>query len=66
MTSENSQFNQFAGSEKCATCHKQIYDSSLTTGHFLTSEQASQENIKGSFQNGNNIFGGTQCSTWTG
>jgi hypothetical protein len=49
-------FGQFAGSDKCATCHKQVYDSFLTTGHFLTSQQATEQNIKGSFQKGSNVF----------
>jgi hypothetical protein len=54
--SENIGFDQFAGSQTCATCHKQIYDSFAYTGHFLTSESASEKNIKGSFDKGTNIF----------
>jgi hypothetical protein len=56
FTGTDSEFSQFVGSEKCATCHKQVYDSFTTTGHFLTSEQANQKNIKGSFENGSNVF----------
>lgn len=55
-SSKNIGFDQFAGSATCATCHKQIYDSFLNTGHFLTSQTASEKNIKGSFEKGSNVF----------
>ena len=56
ISTENLKFNQFAGSITCAKCHKQIYDSFITTGHFSTSEIANENSIKGSFQKGSNIF----------
>lgn len=49
-------FQQFAGTEKCIACHKEIYDSFIHTSHYLTSVPASEKFIKGSFQTGKNIF----------
>ncbi len=49
-------FSQFVGSVTCAKCHKQIYDSFIPTGHFLTSQAVSENNIKGSFETGKNVF----------
>lgn len=46
----------FAGSVTCAGCHKNIYDTHISTAHFHTSEIASEKNIKGSFDPGKNIF----------
>ncbi|MEO6838361.1 MAG: multiheme c-type cytochrome [Ginsengibacter sp.] len=54
--SENTEFSQFAGSATCAKCHKQIYDSFIVASHFLTSQQANINNVKGSFEKGKNIF----------
>ena len=54
--SGNVSFDQFAGSKACAKCHKEIYDSFLVTGHFMTSELSDTNNVKGSFQPGQNIF----------
>jgi len=47
---------QFAGSAACMGCHKRIYDSYLSTGHYKTSGPASQALIKGSFVNPHNVF----------
>ena len=49
-------YQQYAGSEACASCHKNIYDSFIKTGHFTTSQLADAENVKGSFEQGKNTF----------
>jgi hypothetical protein len=46
----------YAGSEKCITCHKDIYNSYLQTAHFQSSRQASIHSIHGSFAVGHNSF----------
>ena len=57
-TSAESSSNKlaFAGSKSCASCHKDIYESHIQTGHFLSTIEAREEYIKGSFANGRNIF----------
>ncbi len=52
----SSHFQKFAGSASCINCHKTIYESHITTAHFHTSEIASENNIKGSFDSGKNKF----------
>jgi hypothetical protein len=47
---------QFAGSESCAGCHRQIYESHIHTAHYLTTRPAQAEFIKGSFEPGKNKF----------
>ena len=49
-------YEKFAGSDKCISCHKDIYDSHIHTAHFLTSAIASEKNIKGSFDTVKNKF----------
>ena len=49
-------YEKFAGSDKCISCHKAIYDTHIQTAHFLTSAIASEKNIKGSFDTGKNTF----------
>ena len=49
-------YQQFAGSEKCAGCHKDVYESHLRTAHYNTSHPALEKYIKGSFQKGKNIY----------
>jgi len=49
-------FNEFAGSESCAGCHKNITDKHIRTAHYLTSRKASREYIRGSFEAGRNSF----------
>jgi Cytochrome c554 and c-prime len=49
-------FNDYAGSASCAGCHKAIYDSHLQTAHYHTSETATAQSIKGSFDSLKNIF----------
>ena len=46
----------FAGSESCAGCHKDIYNSHIHTAHYLTTRPALQQYIKGSFETGKNEF----------
>lgn len=56
VISADIEFEQFTGSAKCANCHKSIYDSFVSTGHCLTSQPVTQNNIKGSFEKGKNIY----------
>jgi len=46
----------YAGSQKCIGCHKEIFLSYLHTAHHLTSSIASRETIKGSFARDSNTF----------
>lgn len=52
----NSKGEVFAGSEKCASCHKDIYEGFTHTAHFITSQIATPETVKGSFEKGRNIY----------
>jgi Cytochrome c554 and c-prime len=56
VTDEKNSFSQFAGSAKCATCHKDIYASHIHTAHYLTTRPAAEEYIKGSFEPGQNRY----------
>ena len=47
---------QYAGSKTCINCHKNVYDSHVSTAHYLTSQPSTPEHIKGSFEPGNNSF----------
>ena len=47
---------QFAGSETCAKCHKNIYDTHVKTAHYLTTRPAAEKYILGSFKNGENKY----------
>ncbi len=49
-------FTQYAGSGKCASCHKDIYEKHLLTGHFLSSQLADEKTIKGSFDSTKNKY----------
>lgn len=49
-------FEAYTGDEKCAACHKSIYEDHLKTAHHLTSLPAQEENIWGSFEKGKNSF----------
>src|SRR6266496_4602930 len=53
---EGPDFKKFAGSEVCASCHKDIYDKHIYTEHHLTSRLPLEKNILGSFENGKNVF----------
>jgi hypothetical protein len=55
-SNENLAFDQYAGTESCAKCHRQIYDSFLTTGHFLSSQKASGKYMKGNFGKDSSLF----------
>jgi hypothetical protein len=52
----NNKGESFAGSEKCASCHKEIYENFMHTAHNITSREASAKTIKGSFAKGENVF----------
>lgn len=47
---------EFAGTETCSPCHPSIADAHRVTAHSLTSAPASIENVKGSFDSGENVF----------
>ena len=49
-------YKQFAGSQACASCHKDIFEKHLLTEHHLTSAAVSPKNILGSFDTGSNVF----------
>src|SRR5689334_16142392 len=51
---ESVEFADFAGSQKCAACHKDIYATHIQTEHFLSTAPATEENIAGSFEEGKN------------
>ena len=53
---KNVNFQQFAGSETCGKCHKEIYETHIRTGHYLTSRPAIEKYIKGSFEKGKNVY----------
>jgi hypothetical protein len=61
QTSENSEakrvhYNDFVGADMCKKCHAEAFNSHAQTSHFLTSSNANEKNIKGSFKNGKNTF----------
>ncbi len=49
-------FEKYIGSEKCASCHRDIYEKHLQTAHHLTSQPAEKQFIKGSFEKDSNKF----------
>jgi hypothetical protein len=49
-------YEQFAGSATCLKCHQSIAADYFNTAHYLTSQPASQQSIKGSFKKGQNNF----------
>lgn len=50
------EYNDYAGEEKCKSCHKDIYEQHVKTAHHLTSQPAEEKNIWGSFEKGRNSF----------
>lgn len=46
----------YIGSAKCASCHKNVFESYATTAHYLSSRQPSHNAIKGSFFPGANTY----------
>ncbi len=53
---KNADGNVYAGSVVCAKCHSTIYKDFLSTAHFHTSSVPTEQNIKGDFLDGKNIF----------
>lgn len=53
---DGTKFENYAGPEKCAACHKDIYASHIQTAHYLTCQPGTEKYIKGSFEEGKNIF----------
>jgi Cytochrome c554 and c-prime len=51
-----SAYSLYTATEKCASCHKSIYETHLKTAHYLTGQPALQNFIKGSFENGENKY----------
>ena len=49
-------YEKFADSKTCIQCHKDIYTSFTHTNHFLTSQYASPQTVKGSFDSLHNRF----------
>src|SRR5687768_280387 len=47
---------EYTNTDKCASCHKEIYDSYLQTAHYLTAQPASEKYIKGSFHKEKNQY----------
>ena len=47
---------QFAGSQTCANCHKDIYEQHLQSFHHTTSALANAQTLKGDFDSANKIF----------
>ncbi len=48
--------DQFAGSETCIKCHRDIYNKHILTAHYLTTRPAEEKYIKGSFATGKNVY----------
>jgi hypothetical protein len=49
-------YSSYAGSQKCMSCHKDMYEKHLKTAHFLTGQPAMEDNIKGSFKKDSNSY----------
>lgn len=49
-------FESFVGSQKCASCHQEVFNDHIRTAHFLTSQPATEKYVKGSFEDGKNIY----------
>src|SRR5688572_2141976 len=47
---------EYTNTHKCASCHKEIYDSYLQTAHYFTAQPASEKYIKGSFHKEKNKY----------
>ncbi|MBK6633025.1 MAG: hypothetical protein IPG38_00745 [Chitinophagaceae bacterium] len=55
-TEQTVNFDAYAGSEKCMSCHKDAYDKHLKTAHFLTGQPATANFITGSFKKDSNSY----------
>lgn len=53
---EPARFEEYASSDKCAACHKEIYANHIQTAHYLTAQPALSKYVKGSFQKGKNQY----------
>jgi hypothetical protein len=53
---KNISYEEFAGIETCAHCHKNISEDYMHTAHYLTSAIASEKTVKGNFISGKNSF----------
>lgn len=49
-------FEDFAREQKCAGCHKAIYETHIQTAHFATAQPAEEKFIHGSFEKGKNEY----------
>jgi Cytochrome c554 and c-prime len=49
-------YSDYAGADKCMSCHKEVYDSFMHTAHYLTGKPAEEQFIKGSFAAGTNTY----------
>ena len=49
-------FASFAGDASCGSCHKDIYDAHLETGHFNSSAIATAKTVIGSFNKDSNTY----------
>jgi Cytochrome c554 and c-prime len=49
-------YTEYAGSEKCGSCHRDVYDKHLKTAHHLTGQPATEDLVTGSFANGSNSY----------
>lgn len=49
-------YEDFAGSESCKNCHKNIFESHVNAPHFFASQPANATSIRGSFAEGENAF----------
>ncbi len=47
---------QFAGSQVCANCHRDIYEQHVNSFHHLTSALANKKTLKGDFDSSNKFF----------
>ena len=56
VVAKQDRYKQFAGSQACANCHKDIFEKHLFTQHHLTSAPVTPKNILGSFKTGSNVF----------
>jgi hypothetical protein len=53
---EDPRGKEYAGSNTCVTCHKDVYGSYLHTAHFIASAPADSNSIQGSLASGSNEF----------
>src|SRR6267143_497600 len=53
---EASEESLYAGSMACRNCHEGVFNSQQLTPHHLTSQLPDSASIKGSFEEGKNIF----------